>query len=328
VYLAVPFKAIMNAEKVFDAPILGDTIKELNKMYNTEDQFHQLLFLLLHEKNNAASFWRPYLDILPKTHNNPVYWGPKDLKELEGTGVDQEAAKEYASLSRKYSQIKDRVFDRFPDAFPMPAFNRENYLWAHSILDSRAIWMDSQRNLVPMLDMVNCGEGPDPTKVHRSNHKMPEDTAETRASWSFEGGDQVLENYGQPNSIYFKYHGFYMEGNTHNCVDIEHEGQRFCVGGNKGLPVNLLQTVGPRGYPKKDAVVAAMKLVEAQLASYPTTLEEDMALFKDPEVKGRRKSAIGFRLEEKRALQNLLDKFAKDPTWRGEQVKPSHHTEL
>ena len=34
-------------------------------------------------------------------------------------------------------------------------------------------------------------------------------------------GVQVLENYGQPNSIYFKYHGFYMEGNTHNCVDIE-----------------------------------------------------------------------------------------------------------
>jgi len=35
---------------------------------------------------------------------------------------------------------------------------------------------------------------------------------------SFAYGDQVVENYGQPNYIYFLYHGFVLENNTHDCV--------------------------------------------------------------------------------------------------------------
>jgi hypothetical protein len=31
----------------------------------------------------------------------------------------------------------------------------------------------------------------------------------------------VFENYGQPNYIYFMYHGFVLENNTHNCVQID-----------------------------------------------------------------------------------------------------------
>ena len=56
---------------------------------------------------------------------------------------------------------------------------------------------------------------------NRSDHNYQSDTAETRSSWSFRRGEQVLENYGQPNSIYFKYHGFWVPKNTHNCVAIQ-----------------------------------------------------------------------------------------------------------
>lgn len=34
-------------------------------------------------------------------------------------------------------------------------------------------------------------------------------------------GGQLFENYGQPNSIYFQFHGFILDSNSHNCVNFE-----------------------------------------------------------------------------------------------------------
>lgn len=50
--------------------------------------------------------------------------------------------------------------------FSRDVFTFENYRWAHAILDSRSIWWDGQRHLVPMLDLINCVEGPNPERVH------------------------------------------------------------------------------------------------------------------------------------------------------------------
>lgn len=44
--------------------------------------------------------------------------------------------------------------------------------------------------------------------------------AVTYAPWAFTKGSQVYENYGQPNHIYFKYHGFVLDSNTHDCVSL------------------------------------------------------------------------------------------------------------
>ena len=40
----------------------------------------------------------------------------------------------------------------------------------------------------------------------------------TWAAWEFPKGAQVFENYGQPNHIYFLYHGFALQQNAHDCV--------------------------------------------------------------------------------------------------------------
>jgi len=34
----------------------------------------------------------------------------------------------------------------------------------------------------------------------------------------FVKGEQVFENYGQPNHVYFLYHGFSIRNNSHDCV--------------------------------------------------------------------------------------------------------------
>jgi hypothetical protein len=41
------------------------------------------------------------------------------------------------------------------------------------------------------------------------------------AGWDFATGDQVFEHYGQPNHIYFMYHGFVLPDNAFDCVSME-----------------------------------------------------------------------------------------------------------
>jgi hypothetical protein len=127
----------------------------------------------------------------------------------------------------------------------------ENYRWAHATLDSRSIWWGGERHLVPLLDLINCAEGPDPTRVHSTTldlkvdpsvppslllpspsecacqrrvlwrgSMLQGDNAVTYAPWAFKKGEQVFENYGQPNYIYFQYHGFSLVNNTHDCVPL------------------------------------------------------------------------------------------------------------
>lgn len=40
----------------------------------------------------------------------------------------------------------------------------------------------------------------------------------TLSPWAFKKGEQFFENYGQPNHIYFTYHGFVLDDNSHDCV--------------------------------------------------------------------------------------------------------------
>ena len=55
---------------------------------------------------------------------------------------------------------------RVPQLLPETEFNFANYKWAYGILDSRSIWWNGERHLVPMLDLINCAEGPDKDRVH------------------------------------------------------------------------------------------------------------------------------------------------------------------
>lgn len=45
-------------------------------------------------------------------------------------------------------------------------------------------------------------------------------TEQTRAIQMLQISDEVFDNYAQPNSVYLRYHGFILESNHADCVDI------------------------------------------------------------------------------------------------------------
>lgn len=140
------------------------------------------------------------------------------------------------------------------DLIHLNVLNEDTYMWATAILDSRSIWWNGQRHLVPMLDFINCqermGERNEVMRIHSTkveNLALPEESSEeesklpdeillavTHAAWPFQRDEQLFENYGQPNHIYFAYHGFILDSNSNDCVQLrlsltEEERERIDV---------------------------------------------------------------------------------------------------
>jgi hypothetical protein len=103
--------------------------------------------------------------------------------------------------------------------------------------------------LVPLLDLVNAdnnGVAHQTRLVDNDDDDSRDVTAATASTRHVVKGDQVFENYGQPNYLLFTYHGFILDENTNDCALIDrlsinnshhHRHQRavspkFCISGN------------------------------------------------------------------------------------------------
>ncbi|DBA02301.1 TPA: hypothetical protein N0F65_006176 [Lagenidium giganteum] len=224
VYLSVPTSVVMNAQSALRSPWLKRFLPRLG-MSPDSASLDRTLVLLLHlieEKfaphkqadGGQVSFWKPYLDMLPDVETgtaSPLFYDRSHLRLLEATDMYELAIAYRDQTLQSYNELTSRL---------PPWVTRDRFVWATAMLDSRSIWWSGQRHLVPLLDMVNCLEvGP----KHGVHHTMLEgDNAVTKASWTFEPGEQVVENYGQPNYIYLLYHGFVLaEGkNQNDCAHV------------------------------------------------------------------------------------------------------------
>merc|ERR1711934_731550 len=105
-----------------------------------------------------------------------------------------------ASTQRTYNAILQRINRRALGAairHSDVALSWPIFRWAVQALDSRSIWWNGQRHLVPMLDLVNAAgaaEIPPGTVAHRTSTVIRggKSTAVTRAAWDFDKGTQIL----------------------------------------------------------------------------------------------------------------------------------------
>ncbi|KAG1688442.1 hypothetical protein DVH05_003647 [Phytophthora capsici] len=221
-YLKVPVQIVMNVRSAVKSRWVSETILKLQKQRADIHREEMLLLLhLLEEKfgpNRLQSHWKPYLDMLPVLNDFTALGSPlfyyedgEQLKLLEGTDL--------LILVTNYRHRVDRVYSVLSDHITSAEWLTERrFRWANTILDSRSIWWNSQRHLVPLLDMVNCQELNSDHKPHHTKLDSSGRHAETKASWDFEAGQEVVENYAQPNYIYLLYHGFVLDSNTHDCA--------------------------------------------------------------------------------------------------------------
>jgi len=167
--------------------------------------------MLLQEKYDPNSFFKPYIDTLPQHYRNmPIFFDDEELAELKGSFSLKMISDRKISLQGEYENICASI----------PEFRKyrmHEFWWARLAVITRIFGFEvgsrKTDGLVAMADMLN--------------HKRPNEP-----SWHFDNslnaftitttkrllkGAQVFDSYGRKcNSRYFVNYGFALDSNEDN----------------------------------------------------------------------------------------------------------------
>jgi len=206
-------------------------------LQNGINEYLAIACQLIHEKYvlGEESFYEAYIGVLPEVEEvNPTFtWKDEELDFLQGSPVVAATRSLQMKLQREYDDLlggEGGLIEKFPDRFPKEHFTYENWVWAFTMLFSRAIRL---RNLqvgerlamVPYADLIN----------HSAFSQAFIDARES-GDWLFKDGNEEVilyadRGYRQMEQIYISYgqksnaellllYGFALERNPYNSVDV------------------------------------------------------------------------------------------------------------
>jgi len=136
------------SQKLAQESYIGQFIKALASQYEVISEHYFSAFLLQERFWTEESFWKPYLDSLPK-----------DFSFMPDCFTEEEFA--YLRGSHIFSQVQMRMekykndYEYFSQHIPsFPTFSFEQFLWARQTVRSRTFSAGNAR-LIPFIDMVN-----------------------------------------------------------------------------------------------------------------------------------------------------------------------------
>ena len=208
--LYVPLNNIITLEMARKTSI-GQKMMKANLRLLSPKHGYLSTFLLLEKAKGEDSFWKPYIDVLPKFFSSfPIFFPEEDKAWLEGSPfLDQ--------VHEKISDIKED-WDMIAEVAPeFTQFSVAEFSWARMCVCSRIFGMDigttKTDGFVPYADMLN--------------HKRPRQTSWTycnkRQGFIIEAlediprGVNIMDSYGKKcNSRFLLNYGFIVENNDAN----------------------------------------------------------------------------------------------------------------
>ncbi|KAM0072372.1 putative methyltransferase transcription regulator SET family [Helianthus debilis subsp. tardiflorus] len=149
VLLVVPLNLAITPMRVLQDPILGPVCSAMFEEGEVDDRFLIILFLTF-ESIRKNSSWKPYLDMLPTTFGNPLWFSEDELSELSGTTLFKATELQKKSLQSLYDdKVKELVKKLLildGDLESEVCFN--DFLWANSIFWTRALSIPLPRSFV------------------------------------------------------------------------------------------------------------------------------------------------------------------------------------
>ncbi|KAJ0052241.1 hypothetical protein Pint_00300 [Pistacia integerrima] len=140
VLLVVPLDLAITPMRVLQDPLLGPECRAMFEEGEVDDRFLMILFLTL-ERLRKNSSWKPYLDMLPTTFGNSLWFTDDELLELKGTTLYRATQLQKQKLLSLYDdKVKDLVKKLLIlDGDSESEVSFEDFLWANSIFWSRAL---------------------------------------------------------------------------------------------------------------------------------------------------------------------------------------------
>uniref|UniRef100_A0A7S2JZ65 SET domain-containing protein n=1 Tax=Leptocylindrus danicus TaxID=163516 RepID=A0A7S2JZ65_9STRA len=228
--LQIPMRLCLTLESARTA--LGKDV-----ITNGMNEYLAIATQLIHETYvlGEKSFWKPYIDVLPTVEEvNPTFtWPDEDLDFLKGSPVVPATKSLQIKLRKEYDALlggEGGLCERFPDRFPREAFSYENWVWAFTMLFSRAIRLRNLEDgealaLVPYADLINhspfSGAYVDAREVGDWLFKDGTEEVILYADRSYRKMEQIYISYGpKSNADLLLLYGFALERNPFNSVDV------------------------------------------------------------------------------------------------------------
>ncbi|KAK6260767.1 hypothetical protein SCA6_015241 [Theobroma cacao] len=109
VILVVPLDLAITPMRVLQDPLIGAECRAMFEEGEVDDRFLMILFLTV-ERLRKNSSWKPYLDMLPTTFGNPLWFMDDELLELRGTALYRATELRKKDLLTVYEdKVKDLV---------------------------------------------------------------------------------------------------------------------------------------------------------------------------------------------------------------------------
>lgn len=149
VLLVVPLDLAITPMRVLQDPLIGPECRSMFEEGEVDDRFLMILFLMLERLRNNSS-WKPYLDMLPKTFGNPLWFTDDELLELKGTTLYRATELQRKRLLSLYEDkvkgLVQKLLILDGDLESEVCF--EDFLWANSVFWTRALNIPLHRSYV------------------------------------------------------------------------------------------------------------------------------------------------------------------------------------
>lgn len=146
--MAVPLDLSINPMSVLQDPLIGRRCRAMFDEGDVDDRFLMILFLTV-ERLRSNSPWRPYIDVLPTSFGNPLWFTEDELVELKGTTLHRASVLQRKNLQALYDdKVKFLVDELLPGDDSLREVQFEDFLWANSIFWTRALSIPFPRSYV------------------------------------------------------------------------------------------------------------------------------------------------------------------------------------
>ena len=225
--LHIPHKLIFSTKNM--ANYLDDRTRKILETLGADAALSAWLLL---EKHNEKSFFKPYIDVMPKYVSSLVYFNTGELVELQTASLTKEAIEmqnsarvDYEAFLIAYESIMKQ---RGVTITSESTISYEEYLWAMSMFNSRGLRFQGPVYMAPMADIFNYQHHPSPRPPNNGDFFAKHHKLDKQGITIFSDRDhhstaanplQVYEDYGDnSDEIYFKYHGFVPDTNPFRCA--------------------------------------------------------------------------------------------------------------
>eukprot|EP00741_Cyanophora_paradoxa_P012761 tig00020629_g12326.t1 len=221
--MRIPLRLLMSQATARQSPRIGHVIRANE---NTLSKDCVLALHLLDERFNNASFWRPYIQLLPKQFSTLAYFDEEEAEALRGTSVASVPRAMRDLMRREHENMVLPLVAKHPDLFPKKKYTLAAYRWALSVIFSRGmdvVWLGERlRVLTPFSDFLNHAPGiPTAPGMDEMSQSFVMSTP-GRAWRSGEEARGVTISYGeQGNGALLQLYGFTMEENPADSVRVD-----------------------------------------------------------------------------------------------------------